>query len=87
MEGGDRKWKRWGNETERNGYLDRLKGTGREKYEMERRKREEVCDEKKDVERRKERKGVGERRNCNESKVGEGKKGEDEGGIEKSRIE
>lgn len=54
---------------------------------MERRKREEVCDEKKDVERRKERKGVGERRNCNESKVGEGKKGEDEGGIEKSRIE
>ena len=38
-------------------------------------------------EKKKERKGVGERRNWNESKVGEGKKGEDEGGIGKSRIE
>ena len=46
-----------------------MKETGREKYEMERLKREEVCDETKDVERRKGRKEIGKKGGWREKKL------------------
>ena len=46
-----------------------MKGKGREKYEMERRKGEEVCDEKKYVERRKGRKEKGKKGGWREKKL------------------